>query len=160
MTIKYQTWLSPQMSLEDLSGAADGRRQRRRLRRCRGNARSTHDEERRVIVRPIASSRRRLPSGETPSSTRSTAPKARITLSLFRCTDKAIFAELAAAVDRGVDVQVLVTSRAKGGKQKLKKLWERLEETRRVDRTPTPIRSSSTTRNTWWSTMGRRWSRR
>jgi phosphatidylserine/phosphatidylglycerophosphate/cardiolipin synthase-like enzyme len=56
--------------------------------------------------------------------------ESRITLSLFRCTDKAIFGELAAAVDRGVDVQVLVTSRAKGGKKKLKKLWKRLEETR------------------------------
>ena len=56
--------------------------------------------------------------------------ESRITLSLFRCTDKAIFGELAAAVDRGVDVQVLVTSRAKGGKKKLKKLWKRLEDTR------------------------------
>src|SRR5262245_50440651 len=56
--------------------------------------------------------------------------ESRITLSLFRCTDKAVFGELAAAVDRGVDVQVLVTSRAKGGKKKLKKLWKRLEETR------------------------------
>jgi len=55
--------------------------------------------------------------------------ESRITLSLFRCTDKAVFGELAAAVDRGVDVQVLVTSRAKGGKKKLKKLWKRLEET-------------------------------
>jgi cardiolipin synthase len=54
----------------------------------------------------------------------------RIAVSLFRCTDKAIFGELAAAVDRGVDVQVLVTSRAKGGKKKLKKLWKRLEDTR------------------------------
>jgi phosphatidylserine/phosphatidylglycerophosphate/cardiolipin synthase-like enzyme len=56
--------------------------------------------------------------------------QSRITLSLFRCTDKALFGELAAAVERGVDVQVLVTSRAKGGKKKLKKLWKRLEETR------------------------------
>ena len=56
--------------------------------------------------------------------------RSRITLSLFRCTDKALFGELAAAVDRGVDVQVLVTSRVKGGKKKLKKLWKRLEETR------------------------------
>src|SRR4029079_17075789 len=53
-----------------------------------------------------------------------------ISLSLFRCSDKAVFGELAAAADRGVDVQVLVTSRAKGGKKKLKKLWKRLEETR------------------------------
>ena len=56
--------------------------------------------------------------------------ESRITVSLFRCTDKALFGELAAAVDRGVDVQVLVTSRAKGGKKKLKKLWKRLEDTR------------------------------
>ena len=56
--------------------------------------------------------------------------QSRITVSLFRCTDKALFGELAAAVDRGVDVQVLVTSRVKGGKKKLKKLWKRLEETR------------------------------
>lgn len=55
--------------------------------------------------------------------------KARLALSLFRCNDKAIFRELAAAVNRGVDVEVLVTSRAKGGKKKLRKLWQRLEET-------------------------------
>jgi cardiolipin synthase len=56
--------------------------------------------------------------------------RSRITLSLFRCTEKAVFGELAAAVDRGVEVEVLVTSRVKGGKKKLKKLWNRLEETR------------------------------
>jgi phosphatidylserine/phosphatidylglycerophosphate/cardiolipin synthase-like enzyme len=53
----------------------------------------------------------------------------RISLSLFRCNDKAVFAELRAAVDRGVAVEVLITSRAKGGKKKLRKLWKRLEET-------------------------------
>lgn len=53
----------------------------------------------------------------------------RITLSLFRCNDKGIFAELTAAVGRGVDVEVLVTSRAKGGKKKQRKLWKRLEAT-------------------------------
>jgi cardiolipin synthase len=52
----------------------------------------------------------------------------RLALSLFRCSDKAVFAALRAAVDRGVDAQVLVTSRAKG-KRKLRKLWRRLEET-------------------------------
>jgi phosphatidylserine/phosphatidylglycerophosphate/cardiolipin synthase-like enzyme len=56
--------------------------------------------------------------------------RSQITLSLFRCTDSAVFEELAAAVDRGVDVRVLVTSRVKGGRKKLKKLWKRLEETR------------------------------
>ena len=34
----------------------------------------------------------------------------RITLSFFRCNDSALFAELTAAVDRGVHVEVLVTS--------------------------------------------------
>lgn len=56
--------------------------------------------------------------------------QSQITVSLFRCNDNAVFGELAAAVDRGVDVQVLVTSRAKGGQKKLKKLWKRLEDTR------------------------------
>jgi phosphatidylserine/phosphatidylglycerophosphate/cardiolipin synthase-like enzyme len=53
----------------------------------------------------------------------------RITLSLFRCNDKALFAELTAAVDRGVQVDVLMTSRAKGGQAKLQKLWDRVEAT-------------------------------
>ncbi len=55
--------------------------------------------------------------------------KRRIALSLFRCTDEAIVAELTAAVKRGVDVDVLVTSRAKGGKKKLMRLWDTLEAT-------------------------------
>ena len=53
----------------------------------------------------------------------------RITLSLFRCTDEEVFAELAAATRRGVTVEGLVTSRAKGGKRKLAKLWSTLERT-------------------------------
>jgi len=53
----------------------------------------------------------------------------RITLSLFRCTDEGVFAELAAATRRGVAVEALVTSRAKGGKKKLAKLWSTLERT-------------------------------
>ena len=55
--------------------------------------------------------------------------KRRITLSLFRCNDKSLFAALAEAVARGVAVQVLVTPRAKGGKKKLRKQWKRLEAT-------------------------------
>jgi len=53
----------------------------------------------------------------------------RITLSLFRCNDAPVFDELKEAVDRGVAVEVLVTSRAKGGKKKMAKLWRALEET-------------------------------
>ena len=40
--------------------------------------------------------------------------------------------ELKAAVDRGVAVEVLVTSRAKGGKKKMAKLWRALEADRRL----------------------------
>jgi phosphatidylserine/phosphatidylglycerophosphate/cardiolipin synthase-like enzyme len=53
----------------------------------------------------------------------------RIGLSLFRANDKQIFAELGHAVERGVQVEVLVTSRAKGGKKKREKLWRALEGT-------------------------------
>lgn len=69
------------------------------------------DERRPAVLDLIRSARRRL------------------SLSLFRCNDKGVFRELAAAVERGVDVEVLVTSRAKGGKKKLRKLWQRLEAT-------------------------------
>jgi phosphatidylserine/phosphatidylglycerophosphate/cardiolipin synthase-like enzyme len=55
--------------------------------------------------------------------------RTRLTLSFFRCNDAEIFAELAAAVARGVIVEVLVTSRAKGGRKKMQKLWRALEET-------------------------------
>jgi phosphatidylserine/phosphatidylglycerophosphate/cardiolipin synthase-like enzyme len=53
----------------------------------------------------------------------------RITLSLFRCNDASIFEALGAAVARGVAVEVLVTSRAKGGRKKIEKLWRALEAT-------------------------------
>src|SRR5919201_4803671 len=52
-----------------------------------------------------------------------------ICLSLFRCSDDAIFQELARAVGRGVTVNALITSRVKGGQKKLKKLWTALHAT-------------------------------
>ena len=55
--------------------------------------------------------------------------RTRITLSLFRCNDQAVFDALRAATDRGVAVEVLVTSRAKGSKKKMAKLWRALEQT-------------------------------
>jgi cardiolipin synthase A/B len=55
--------------------------------------------------------------------------RSRITLSLFRCNDDEIFAELAAATARGVAVEVLATSRAKGGRKKVEKMWRALERT-------------------------------
>ena len=55
--------------------------------------------------------------------------RSRITLSLFRCNDAAVFEELTAAVARGVAVEVLVTSRAKGGEKKMAKLWRALDQT-------------------------------
>jgi cardiolipin synthase A/B len=53
----------------------------------------------------------------------------RLALSLYRCNDKAIFEELKQAHDRGVQVDVLVTSRSGGGRKRLRKLWRALEET-------------------------------
>jgi phosphatidylserine/phosphatidylglycerophosphate/cardiolipin synthase-like enzyme len=55
--------------------------------------------------------------------------RSRITLSLFRCNDDEIIAELAAATARGVAVEILVTSRAKGGRKRKQKLWHALEQT-------------------------------
>ena len=55
--------------------------------------------------------------------------KRHIALSLFRCNDAAVFAELAAATARGVAVDVLTTSRAKGGRKKLAQLKASLDET-------------------------------
>jgi phosphatidylserine/phosphatidylglycerophosphate/cardiolipin synthase-like enzyme len=49
-------------------------------------------------------------------------------VSLFRCNDSGVFDELAAAVERGVAVDVLTTGRAKGRK-KLQKLWDALGRT-------------------------------
>jgi phosphatidylserine/phosphatidylglycerophosphate/cardiolipin synthase-like enzyme len=52
-----------------------------------------------------------------------------IALSLFRCNDDEVFGELTNATARGVRVEALVTSRVKGGKKKLKKMWDRLTQT-------------------------------
>ena len=51
----------------------------------------------------------------------------RLLLSLFRCDDFDILDALAAALQRGVEVEVLVTSRAKGWTKRLRQLWGVLE---------------------------------
>jgi cardiolipin synthase len=51
-----------------------------------------------------------------------------IALSCFRCSDSAVFAELARASARGVTIEALVTSRVKGKKKKLRKLLASLEQ--------------------------------
>jgi cardiolipin synthase A/B len=53
----------------------------------------------------------------------------RLILSLYRCNDTAVFEELKQARDRGVQVDVLVTSRSGGGRKRLRKLWRALEAT-------------------------------
>jgi phosphatidylserine/phosphatidylglycerophosphate/cardiolipin synthase-like enzyme len=75
-----------------------------------GTARSGQAETRNAVLEVIRRARRQL------------------TLSLFRCDDDAVLVEIARAVDRGVDVDVLVTSRSKGRK-KLHRLWDALETT-------------------------------
>jgi cardiolipin synthase A/B len=51
----------------------------------------------------------------------------RLLLSLFRCDDFDILDALAAALQRGVSVEVLVTPRAKGWTKRLRELWRVLE---------------------------------
>ena len=53
----------------------------------------------------------------------------RLALSLYRCNDREIFDALTQARARGVQVDVLVTSRSGGGKKRLRKLWQALEDT-------------------------------
>ena len=52
----------------------------------------------------------------------------RLILSLFRCDDFTVLDALAAALERGCEVEAILTKRAKGGKKRLKKLWGALEE--------------------------------
>jgi phosphatidylserine/phosphatidylglycerophosphate/cardiolipin synthase-like enzyme len=52
----------------------------------------------------------------------------RLVLSLFRCDDFTVLDALASALERGVEVEAILTKRAKGGKKRLKKLWGALEE--------------------------------
>jgi cardiolipin synthase len=54
--------------------------------------------------------------------------KRRLVLSLFRCDDFSVLDALAAALERGCQVEAILTKRAKGGKKRLKKLWGALEE--------------------------------
>jgi phosphatidylserine/phosphatidylglycerophosphate/cardiolipin synthase-like enzyme len=49
-------------------------------------------------------------------------------LSLFRCDDSSVLDALAAALERGCQVEAILTKRAKGGKRRLKKLWGALED--------------------------------
>ncbi len=54
--------------------------------------------------------------------------KRRLVLSLFRCDDFSVLDALADALERGCEVEAILTNRAKGGKKRLKKLWGALEE--------------------------------
>ena len=52
----------------------------------------------------------------------------RLVLSLFRCDDFSLLDALASALERGCEVEAILTKRAKGGKKRLKQLWGALEE--------------------------------
>lgn len=56
------------------------------------------------------------------------AARRRLVLSLFRCDDFEVLDALAGALERGVVVHALLTRRAKGGRKRLQKLWNALEE--------------------------------
>lgn len=56
------------------------------------------------------------------------AAQRRLILSLFRCDDFSVLDALAAALERGCQVEAILTKRAKGGKKRLRKLWSALED--------------------------------
>ncbi len=56
------------------------------------------------------------------------AARRRLVLSLFRCVEFSVLDALASALERGCQVEAILTKRAKGGKKRLKKLWGALEE--------------------------------
>ena len=68
------------------------------------------DERKAALLRVIAGAKRRL------------------VLSLFRCDDFSVLDALASALERGCEVEAILTKRAKGGKKRLRKLWGALEE--------------------------------
>ncbi|MEP7305746.1 MAG: phospholipase D-like domain-containing protein, partial [Acidobacteriota bacterium] len=51
----------------------------------------------------------------------------RISLSIFRCDDKDVLTALAHAAGRGVAVDVIMTSRAKGGRRRIERARQALE---------------------------------
>jgi len=55
------------------------------------------------------------------------AARRRLAFSLFRCDEYQILDELAAALERGIQIEVLITPRAKGWGKRLKNLWIYLE---------------------------------
>ena len=132
MTVKYHTWLDPRMSLDDLSAQlmrdADGR-----------DGRVLGAPQARMTPRPSSPADRddsrddARPIDARWCCTTIRQARERLALSLFRCNDKAVFDELTQARERGVSVDVLVTSRAKGGKKRLRKLWQRARGHRRRD---------------------------
>ena len=67
------------------------------------------DERRAAVLRVIGAARRRL------------------ALTIFRCDDLAVLDALAAAVERGVVVDVLLTRRARGWRRRLDRLQDQLE---------------------------------
>jgi cardiolipin synthase A/B len=54
--------------------------------------------------------------------------RSRLILSLFRCDDFEVLDALAEALQRGVEVSILVTPRAKGWTKRLNELWSALED--------------------------------
>jgi cardiolipin synthase A/B len=81
-------------------------------------------------VRPAAAERLILAPAERKAAILKVigAARRRLVLSLFRCDDYSIVDALAAALERGCQVEAILTKRAKGGKKRLKKLWGALEE--------------------------------
>jgi phosphatidylserine/phosphatidylglycerophosphate/cardiolipin synthase-like enzyme len=83
-----------------------------------GRRRSAANERERVYIEPAERRQAMLDMIATA--------RERLVLSLFRCNDYGILDAIAAALERGVKVEAILTKRAKGGRKNLKKLWEAL----------------------------------
>ena len=121
-TVRYLTTLAPTDSLEELSNQLmDGGKAG-----IKNVSWSPPKRELTASARTASSSSPR-PAGRRCSMIIAGA-RERLVLSLFRCNDFGVLDALAAALERGVKVEAILTKRAKGGKKRLRKLWEALEE--------------------------------
>src|SRR6185436_843300 len=121
-------WFDPRISREDLSGRlmdpASGvepaTRGERKTRESMSKKKAERPPDR--VISSVAHRRPAILDVIRQASRQ-------VTLSLFRCNASEIIEELALAANRGVTVDILLTSRAKGDRKKLKKLGPALEAT-------------------------------
>ena len=123
-TVNTQAWMDPRISLDDLSHQL--------MRDATGVVEVSWQHPQALKPAAVASPQpvdgvvTALDQRRTTILDALASARQRIGLSLYRCTDKAVFEALAAAVQRGVTVDAIVTSRLKGAKKDLRRLSDAL----------------------------------